>query len=471
MIAKIKNKLNIVNYFSIAFFILFILVIVILTSVNFIKFNRQFSDKIFQNVFIDNLDVTGKRKKDIISYFNNKSLQLKPLEINITYQNQIIATFSGEMINLRFDGETVAERAYLIGRSKYTTSTIYQRLISFLKLNEFNFNSQIEYDDSLIKEFISNAKDKYDHPAKNALFKFENNKVTSFRKEVFGLEIQEETFISDIDNAIDKLKGHPNNQIVTLPAKKISPEITLASANNFGIEEEIAVGVSNYTHSIPERIHNVILASSKFNGILIPKNKIFSFNDTIGDISSYTGYKPAYIIKEGKTVLGDGGGVCQVSTTLFRAALNAGLPIVERHAHAYRVGYYENDSKPGLDATVFSPSVDLKIKNDTNAYILIETEVDEENNLLYFRLFGKKDNRRSEISNISLWDVSPPPPPKYQDDPTLKKAVTKQIDFPAWGAKASFDYKVYKDKKLTIDEKYYSYYKPWAAVFSVGTAD
>ncbi len=375
------------------------------------------------------------------------------------------------MINLHFDGETVAERAYLIGRSRYITSTIYQRLLSFLKLKRFTFNSQIEYDDSLIREFLSNAKDKYNRPARNALFKFDQNKVVSFRKEEYGLEIDQLIFLTDFQNKINELKSSPSNFLIKLTAKIINPEITLASANNFGIEEEIAVGVSNYSHSIPERIHNIILASSKFNGILIPKKKVFSFNNIIGDISSYTGYKPAYIIKEGKTVLGDGGGICQVSTTLFRAALNAGLPIIERYAHAYRVGYYENDSKPGLDATVFSPSVDLKIKNDTNAYILIETEVDEENNLLYFRLFGKKDNRRSEINNISLWDVSPPPPPIYQDDPTLKKGVTKQIDFSAWGAKASFDYKVYKNDKLTIDEKYYSFYKPWAAVFSVGTAD
>ena len=443
----------------------------IIIFINFLKFDRGFKNKIYQNVFIDKEDVTGKKKNEIIYNFSKKLLKLKPLQFTVQFQNEVIATFSAEIINLHFDGETVAERAYLVGRSKYATSTIYQRLLSFFKFKKFNFNSQIEYDDSLIKEFLSNSKDKYNHPARNALFKFDQNKVTSFRKEEYGLEIDQSIFLTDFQNKIDKLKSSPSNFVISLKAKTINPEITLASANSFGIEEEIAVGVSNYTHSIPERIHNVILASSKFNGILIPKNKVFSFNEAIGDISSYTGYKPAYIIKEGKTVLGDGGGVCQVSTTLFRAALNAGLPIIERHAHAYRVGYYENDSKPGLDATVFSPSVDLKIKNDTGAYILIETEVDKENNLLYFRLYGKKDDRRSEINNIYLWDVSPPPPEKYQDDPTLKKGMTKQIDFPAWGAKASFDYKVYKGNKLTIDEKYYSFYKPWAAVYSVGTGD
>lgn len=471
MIAKIKNKLNPVVYFLPIFLGVVLLVSFGIIFVNFLKFNRGFNNKIYQNVFIDNIDASGKKKAEIIDIFNKKSRQLKPLQFSILFQNEVVATFSGEMINLHYDGETVADRTYLVGRSKYPTSTIYQRILSFLKLRKFNFNSQIEYDDSSVKEFLSNASDKYDHPARNALFKFDQNKVISFQKEEYGLEIDQTNFMTGFQNRINELKSYPMSFTIKLEAKIINPEITLASANNFGIEEEIAVGVSNYSHSIPERIHNVILAASKFNGILIPKDKVFSFNETIGDISSYTGYKPAYIIKEGKTVLGDGGGVCQVSTTLFRAALNAGLPIVERHAHAYRVGYYENDSKPGLDATVFSPSVDLKIKNDTDAYILIETEVDEEKNLLYFRLYGKKDNRRSEINNISLWDISPPPPPVYQDDPTLKKGVTKQIDFSASGAKASFDYKVYKDNKLTIDEKYYSVYKPWAAVYSVGTAD
>ena len=215
----------------------------------------------------------------------------------------------------------------------------------------------------------------------------------------------------------------------------------------------------------------MILAASKFDGILIPPGETFSFNKQIGDISALTGYQPAYIIKEGKTVLGDGGGVCQVSTTLFRAAINAGLPVVDRTAHAYRVSYYENDMKPGFDATVFSPSVDLKIKNDTPAYILIDTEVDEDNNLLYFRFYGKKDGRKIEIGEPALWDVVPPPEAKYQDDPTLKKGVTKQVDFPAWGSKASFTYKVSRGGNVTVDEKFYSIYKPWAAVYLVGTAD
>jgi vancomycin resistance protein YoaR len=267
------------------------------------------------------------------------------------------------------------------------------------------------------------------------------------------------------------MQKNPQASTITLTDSPVKPEISLNEANKFGIEELIGEGQSNYTHSIPERIYNVSLAASKFNGVIIEKGKVLSFNDIVGDISSSTGYKPAYVIKNGRTVLGDGGGVCQVSTTLFRAALNTGLPILERTAHAYRVGYYENDAKPGLDATVFGPYVDLKIKNDTTAAILLEVENDEENKILKFKIYGKKDGRLAEISPIRITDEQAAPPPVYQDDPTLKKGVVKQVDFAASGAKSTFTYKIHRADKSTEEKTFVSVYRPWAAVYLVGQAD
>jgi vancomycin resistance protein YoaR len=188
-------------------------------------------------------------------------------------------------------------------------------------------------------------------------------------------------------------------------------------------------------------------------------------------VSANTGYQQAYIIQNGRTVLGDGGGVCQVSTTLFRAALNTGLPIVERTAHAYRVGYYEQDSAAGLDATVYSPTVDLKIKNDTPGYILIQTIVDPDSMHLTFNLYGKKDGRVAEVSKPIVYDQTPAPPPRNEDDPTMKKGTTKQVDFAAAGAKAKFSYKVTRSGATLIAQDFYSSYRPWQAVYLVGTAD
>ena len=437
----------------------------------FYRQEKNIGNKIYPNVYLDKQNFGLKSKDEIVDFYNKKSSKLKNSSITAYFVNEPVATFSAQIIGLKYDGKTIAERAFLIGRSSNLPSRYLQKFLTIFNLKKYYFESLIEYDNSELKDFISLSEDKYNFPAKNALFKFENGKVVEFRKESNGLKILTNQFLPDFDKVVNGFKMEVTNKKVVLNSEVIKPEIKLSDINEYGIEEFIAEGKSDYTHSIPQRVHNLTLAASKFNGVLIPKGKEFSFVETVGHISSLTGYQPAYIIKEGKTVLGDGGGVCQVSTTLFRAALNAGLPIVERNAHAYRVGYYENDSQPGFDATIYAPNIDLKIKNDTPGYILIETEIDKENNLLYFRFYGKKDSRRVDISKATVYDVVPALPPKYQDDATLKKGVTKQVDFAAGGAKAFFTYKVYKEEKLTIDEKFFSNFRPWAAVYLVGTAD
>ena len=432
---------------------------------------KKYQNKIYPHVFIDDLPVGNKTKKDVLTLFNNRQKKLKDLTMFISYNNAIIATYSASTLNIRINIDDMYEKAYLIGRSSHTPSRIYQQIAAIFNIQRFTFTSQVQYDKGVLEDSINQFKDMYNRPAKNALFRFENGRVVSFQREEAGNKLQTDSLMFDLDQYIRSLKFKPQNYVVTLRDKPVDPEITLAKSNSFGIEELIGEGVSNYSHSIPGRIHNVIFGASKFNGVLIPKGKTFSFNETIGDISASTGYQPAYIIKEGKTVLGDGGGVCQISTTLFRATLNSGLPILERYAHAYRVSYYENDSKPGLDATVFAPNVDLKIENNTPAAILIQTSVDEDNMLLYFRLYGKKDGRNAEISTPILWDVAPPPPALYQDDPTLKRGITKQVDFAAWGGKASFNYKVTKGGQVMFEKKFFSSYKPWQAIYLVGVQD
>ncbi|MCX7880951.1 MAG: VanW family protein [Patescibacteria group bacterium] len=467
MIAK---KIKIINLSLIILIILFIFSLVFFILF-FFKKNQAFENKIYPYVLINGINFGKKDKSKVKAFFDKENKKLQKYQFSIVFKNDVVATFSAHQINLHYDSQGAAERAFLIGRSKHFPSRFYQQIATIFLKKSFSIFIYPSYDKQTVKEYLNILKEKYQYPAKNALFKFENGKVTAFQKEKNGLQIEEEKFLTDFDKTIFQIKNQPFQKKINLTYQIIQPEITLASSNKFGIEELIGQGQSNFSHSIPERIHNIILGSSKFNGILIKKGEILSFNKTIGDVSSLTGYKPAYIIKNGKTVLGDGGGICQISTTLFRAALNAGLPIVERHSHAYRVSYYENDAKPGLDATVFAPSIDLKIENNTPAYILIQTEVDKQNNLLYFYLYGKKDGRKIEMSQPILWDVVLPPEPKYQDDPTLKKDVIKQIDFPAWGGKANFHYKVIKNGEIIFEKDFFSVYKPWQAVFLVGTAD
>ncbi|MBI1863372.1 VanW family protein [Candidatus Microgenomates bacterium] len=451
---------------------LFLVFGVIIGGITFVIRQEQLlSNRIYPNVFIDDYPVANTTKAQAATILSHKNDAINNATISVIYKDAPVATMSATRLGLKYNTDEVIDRAYLIGRVNNTPSRIYQKITTHLKLVPYRFSTQLAYDTSYVQDFLTGKKIQYEKPAKNALFTFENGKVSEFKPEEKGLTIDEEKFTAELDAAIQSFRYNPRNVTLTLTDHIIDPEVTLAKANEFGIEEEIGVGKSDYSHSIPERIHNVILGATKLNGVLIPKGESFSFNKYLGDIDAAHGFQPAYVIQNGKTVLGDGGGICQVSTTMFRAAMNAGLPITERHAHAYRVGYYENDAKPGLDATIYLPTVDFKFKNDTPGALLIQTEIVEDQHLLLFHLFGKKDGRKAELTDPILTNVAPPPPALNQEDPTLPRGVTKQVDFAAWGGRSSFNYKVtYPDNKIE-EQTFVSVYRPWQAIFLVGTKD
>ncbi len=325
------------------------------------------------------------------------------------------------------------------------------------------------YDQEKIASWSAELASAVNRPPQNAAFEFKEGRAVQFRAAKEGLTLEEEKTVELIKNSLAELEEGKETATAILPLTTTSPQITTAEVNTLGIEKLVGQGVSYFRGSISSRIHNIQLASSKLNGLLVPPGEVFSFNQSLGEVSPATGFQQAYIIKEGRTVLGDGGGVCQVSTTFFRAALNAGLPIVERKPHAYRVSYYEQNSQVGLDATVYDPTADFKFKNDTPAHLLVQTYTDTKNYKLTFEFYGTSDGRTVTISKSRIWDQVPPPPDLYQDDPTLPEGQIKQIDWKAWGAKVAFDYQVVRNGEILQDRTFYSAYRPWQAIFLRGT--
>ena len=336
-------------------------------------------------------------------------------------------------------------------------------------INLVGFTS--DWDETEIASFAARIAAQINRPAQDAVFQFEGNQVNEFRPARAGLTLDESAAGKIIETGLAKLVSGPSTaQSLDLPVMTTAPAITTESVNSLGIKELLGQGESTFFGSIPGRKHNVALAASRLNGRLIAPGESFSFNQTVGDISRATGYQSAYIIQGGRTILGDGGGVCQVSSTLFRAVLAAGLDIIERRPHSYRVGYYEQNSPTGFDATVFAPSVDFKFRNDTDNYVLIQTTTDLAKSYLRFELYGTSDGRRAATSNARLWGQVPPPPALYQDDPTLPAGALKQVDWSAWGGKAAFDWLVTKNGGTLYQKTFYSSYQPWQTVFLRGTA-
>lgn len=319
-------------------------------------------------------------------------------------------------------------------------------------------------------EYIEGVAESLNREATDAKFGYQDGKVTEFAPSKDGIKISVEATSNKVQEGMKQLiESEEQNINIEIQAERTSPQVTIEKVNELGIKERIGRGESYYAHSIPNRIYNVGLASSRINTALIPPGEEVSFNKLVGEVSAATGYRSAYIISQGRTVLGDGGGLCQVSTTLFRAAMDAGLPILERWGHSYRVSYYELNSKPGVDATVIAPSKDFKFKNDTPGHILIQTINDPKKLHLVIEIYGTSDGRVASVTEPKVWGLTPPLPTVYQDDPSLPVGTIKQVDWSAGGANASFEYNVIKNGEMIQNQTFTTVYRPWAAVYLRGT--
>lgn len=237
----------------------------------------------------------------------------------------------------------------------------------------------------------------------NAQLEFKNKKVEVFSLSQEGVALKIEESKDEIIKNIFKEENYADDSekdiIVEMFTEKVQPEITTESIDNMGITALLATGESNFYGSPKNRKHNIAVGAGKFNGVLVGPGDEFSFNKALGGVGPKEGYLPELVIKKGATVPEYGGGLCQVSTTAFRAAVKAGLEITERKNHAYAVQYY---NPQGTDATIYPPHPDLRFKNNTPAYILIQTRV--EGNNLYFDFYGSDDDREVVLTGPYVYD-------------------------------------------------------------------
>jgi vancomycin resistance protein YoaR len=253
------------------------------------------------------------------------------------------------------------------------------------------------------------------------------------------------------------------------------PEVSSeATGEQLGIRELVSSQYTSFKGSGPERMQNIQTAAARFHGLLIPPGGTFSFAENIGDISLDSGFAEALIIYGGRTIRGVGGGVCQVSTTLFRAVWFGGYPIVERNSHAYRVGYYEQNTGtwqgPGLDAAVFTPLVDLKFQNDTPYWLLMETYFYPGVQQLQWKFYSTSDGRTVQTSGPVVENEIPAPEPLYEENPELASGEIKQVDFAAIGADVTVTRVVTRDgvQINTGERPLRTKYQPWRAIFQYG---
>lgn len=284
----------------------------------------------------------------------------------------------------------------------------------FLPTKQENKNIilDVSLDKEKIKEYLSSEISPIvNSQAVNAQLTIKNDRATIFSLPKNGILLNEEKNINNIVEKILKTNQSEIELIAEITAPKIKNNEDI---NNLGLTSLLAMGESDFKGSPKNRIHNIKNGLSKINGVILKPAEEFSFINAIGEIEAETGYLPELVIKNKKTIPEYGGGVCQISTTVFRAAVNGGLKITERYAHAFPVKYY---NPQGFDATIYPPRPDLKFINNTPNHILIQGRI--EGTKLIFEIYGTDDKREIKIKGPNYYDQKP--------DGSLKAILYQEI--------------------------------------------
>ncbi|MCC6643456.1 VanW family protein [Candidatus Peregrinibacteria bacterium] len=280
-------------------------------------------------------------------------------------------------------------------------------------------------------------------------------------KALDGLAINMDQFTKDLELAINALG---NEVDITTSETKAKLEID-QRLQEMGIKELVSTGHTAFAGSPNNRRHNIATGMAKFNGLIIKPGETFSFNEHLGEVDGSTGYKLELVIKAEGTVPEYGGGVCQVSSTMFKAALFAGFPIVERAPHSYAVSYYAQIDGYGLDSTIYPGVRDLQFTNDSGSNILIQTFVD--GNDAYINFFGTSDGRQVKLENYWRGNYRGAGGTQLIPTKTLPPGARKQIEAAHGGFDASWDRVITKNGEETR-EKIYSVYRATANRILVG---
>ncbi len=428
-----------------------------------------------QNSLNSSENLNSKDKIEIEAVVSHTSQTLSEEELNEARQKAL--NLVGQFLS--FTSQDI-EEDQLPDHPTITKTINDQQLFNFLYWPD----GRPDFKKEEIRELVEEWGSEIEQPATNAVFEYDPQtlQVEEFSPHQYGLELNleqtEQQIIDWLQAAIDSAGStktedgaspESQNNTLNLKLQKKEAERMLRDTNDLGINELIGFGETYYYHSIPARVHNVAVTADKLSLTIIPPGEEFSFVETIGPVNGETGYKQAYVIRNGSTLLEFGGGVCQVSTTTFRALLNAGLDITRRLPHSYRVSYYEINRQPGFDATVYTGSVDLRFINDTPGHLLIYSQAESENRYMTVEIYGTDDGRTTEIKNYKKYGYTAPPEPEYIPEESLAPGEVKQVENAVAGIKASFDWVVKDaDGEIIREKTFYSNYQAWGAKYLVG---
>ncbi|MFA5439634.1 MAG: VanW family protein [Dehalococcoides sp.] len=341
------------------------------------------------------------------------------------------------------------------------------------KSQDGQFLISLQFQESVLQNLLADLAGKFNINTTNPRFVFNDatSEIELLENGIIGRTLNISASLSAVQQQI-ATGAHEATLVFDYTAPSVADT---ATGSELGITELIQQQSTYFYGSSSARIQNIKTAANRFLGILVAPGEVFSMADYLGEISLDSGFTEALIIYNGKTIEGVGGGVCQVSTTLFRTAFFGGYPILERYPHAYRVSYYEktagnqiNSNLAGLDATVYVPLVDLKFQNDSSYWLLMEAYVYPESSQIQWKFYSTNDGRSMEWETTGPINIVEPPETKYYLNTQLQNGEIKQVDWEAEGSDVRVDRWVYKNGALYFQDQFLTHYEPWGAVYEIG---
>lgn len=365
---------------------------------------------IFRGVTLKGQQLDGLDKNDVIALLQFESERVAALRIRLAaegLQEPLTATY--QEMGVSVDAEKIWQDAYALGRSGSWWENLWKRWQLLRRGEEVPLS--LRTDDAIMQKKLNELTLPFAQPPHNAELLIRSNNRIEIKPHTLGRRGDTEAAAAAVKAALAMTPEGPVQ--ITLAFVVVEPEKTTADIEAYKITGLLSTTRTLFNAEKINRSRNILLAAKALDSTLVAPDEVFSFNETVGPRTKAQGYDEADIIVKNELVPGVGGGVCQVSTTLYNTVLKSELQIVERTPHSMIISYVA----PGLDATVVYGSRDLQFRNNTGTHLIIKTAVTQGS--LEIKIFGNPSGRRVELRSSKEQEVQPKT--IYKEDPAVPR--------------------------------------------------
>lgn len=407
----------------------------------FFSLNKKvaaWEDKVYPEVYVYGVNIGGLNKEEVVSVLNDKLAQaIMDKKLKVVVGDKSLELSYSEL-NLTYNTEDIATEALAYGKDE----GLFAKKSLIKGKNTINLNADISFDEESLVAFEDKVLEEVNIEPKNAEIVINSGNIT-VTPEVSGKTIDKEELHNKL---IESINGDPSDE-VELTFDLVEQEAKIKAEDLKKITGVISSYSSKYSNTGDGRVKNMEIAASTINGTIVMPGEEFSYNALIGDTTPEKGYEKANTYVGNEIVPDYGGGICQVSTTLYRAVMRANIRSTERTNHSLTVSY----SEPGLDATVANPYLDYKFVNTYDFPIYIQGYVS--GGVVNFSIYGNVEamgNKTYDLVNEILEKYDPEV--KYEEDSTMEEGTEKVVSYGMPGYKAN-SYQVTYENGVEVDRE------------------